>query len=73
VEKKQNIISEELITLLKRLVANGSIRIAGTVLFVYFKRCWQIDDELAAHYVIRYFQKYYPHQLDNHRKQNIKV
>lgn len=63
-----HIIADDFRLLLKQLVINDSIRIAGTMLFVYFKRNWRIDDELAAHYVVRYFQKYFPNQLSRHKQ-----
>lgn len=44
-------LPEELWTLLKQLVANGSIRIAGTLLYAWFKRFWELDDETAAYFV----------------------
>ncbi|WP_159887561.1 hypothetical protein [Paenibacillus puerhi] len=65
-------LPEELATLLRQLVVNGSIRIAGTTLFVYFKRCWQLDDDLAAYYMRRYFEKYYGNQLQRHRERTAK-
>jgi hypothetical protein len=68
-EQKKQTIPEELTTLLRQLVVNGSIRIAGIVLYVYFRRCWKLGDELAAYYVVRYFKKYYPRQLSKHQQQ----
>jgi hypothetical protein len=60
-------LPDELQTLLKRLVANGSVRIAGTLLYTWFRRCWELDDETAAYYMRRYFEKYF-NQLQSHRK-----
>jgi hypothetical protein len=61
-------LPEELQTLLKRLVANGSVRIAGTLLYAWFRRCWELDDETAAYFMRRYFEKYFSRQLQSHRK-----
>ncbi|SHE14142.1 Uncharacterised protein [Chlamydia abortus] len=61
-------LPDELQTLLKRLVANGSVRIAGTLLYAWFRRCWELDDETAAYYMRRYFEKYFSRQLQSLRK-----
>jgi len=61
-------LPDELQTLLKQLVANGSVRIAGTLLYAWFRRCWELDDETAAYYMRRYFEKYFSRQLQSHRK-----
>ena len=49
-------LPEEMTILLQQLVMNGQFRMAGTVLFVFFKRKWELEDEFAAHYVVRYFR-----------------
>lgn len=67
----QEVISEDMTALLKQLVINGSLHVAGIVLLVYFKRVWKIDDDLAAHYVVRYFQKHFPKQLARHRQHGL--
>lgn len=59
-------LPEELRTLLKQLVANGSVRIAGTLLYPWFKRFWELNDETAAYFVRRYFEKYFCRQLQSH-------
>ncbi|RUS48854.1 hypothetical protein [Cohnella sp. AR92] len=69
----QQSISDDMKSLLKQLIINGSTRIAETVLFVYFQRNWKIDDNLAAHYVVRYFQKYFPKQLAKHQQSRAKT
>lgn len=61
-------LSEDMTILLRQLVVNGYFRMAGNVLFVFFKRNWSLEDDLAAHYVVRYFRKYYPAQLERHQK-----
>ncbi|MEK3726201.1 hypothetical protein [Paenibacillus sp. FSL H8-0034] len=60
-------LPEDLTILLRRLVVNGSIRIEGITLYVYFRRCWSLEDELAAYYMRRYFEKYYTHDLSKYR------
>lgn len=66
----QPTLPNELIDLIKQLVSQKHIRIAGTVLYVYFCRVWKTNDNLAAYYVTRYFQKYFPTQLDKHKRQH---
>lgn len=66
-------LPEELIVLLRQLVMQGQIRIAGMVLQSYFLRFWKIDRELAEHYVVRYFRKYYPSQLSKHQKRKARA
>jgi hypothetical protein len=63
-------IPEELGIQLSRLVQQNQIVIAGTLLNVYFKRFWKIDDVLASQYVIRYFRKYHEAQLDRYLTNN---
>ena len=62
-------LPEELLTLLKQLVAQRHIRIAGWVLYAFFMRNWKLEEDRAAYYVIRYFQKHYPRQFDKYRSQ----
>lgn len=40
-------LPEELTTLLKQLVMNGQVRIAGHVLYSYCRRFYGVDDETA--------------------------
>lgn len=65
-------LSEDMTVLLRQLVMNGHIRMAGTVLYVYFIRCWQLEEELSAYYMQRYFEKYYSPELQKHRKREAK-
>ncbi len=65
-------LPEDLTVLLKQLVVNGHIRHAGTVLHVYFIRSWQLDEELAAYYMRRYFEKYFAAQLQRHMQRQQK-
>lgn len=52
--------------LLKQLVMNGGIRMAGTVLHVYCRRTYQVDEETAARWMIAYFRREFPQQLERH-------
>ncbi|MGG2201417.1 hypothetical protein [Paenibacillus validus] len=61
-------LPENLTVLLQQLVQQKQIRTAGTVLFIYLRRNWQFEEEDAAFYMIRYFKKYYPSQLERHHK-----
>ncbi|MGG2197863.1 hypothetical protein [Paenibacillus validus] len=61
-------LSDELTQLLRQLVQQKQIRTAGTVLFIYLRRNWQFEEEDAAFYMIRYFKKYFPSQLERHHK-----
>ncbi|MDH6670124.1 hypothetical protein M2277_000768 [Paenibacillus sp. LBL] len=61
-------LPEDMTILLRQLVINGHFRMASTVLFVFFKRNWSLEDDLAAYYVVRYFLKYYPDRLEKHQK-----
>ncbi|MGN7384089.1 hypothetical protein [Paenibacillus sp. SAFN-117] len=63
----------ELQELLKQLVMNGHIRIAGTVLHVYCRRMYQVDDETAARWMVTYFHREFPQQLKRHRDRIAKV
>lgn len=65
-EKK--LIADEMTSLLRQLVMQNQIRMAGLVLQTYFIREWKIAEELANQYVRGYFAKYYPKQLDRHLK-----
>lgn len=60
VEKKG--LPHELVELLKQLVMNGSVRIAGIVLHAYCRRFYQVDEETAARWMIAYFRREYPQQ-----------
>lgn len=65
-EKKQ--ITDEMTSLLRQLVMQNQIRMAGLVLQTYFVREWKIDEELANRYMRGYFAKFYPKQLERHLK-----
>jgi hypothetical protein len=66
-ERKKE-IPEEVRVQLQRLVIQGQIMVAGAMLNTFFRRVWKIEDLLALQYVKRYFQKYFPVQLEKHRK-----
>jgi len=57
-----------MVTLLRQLVMQNQIRMAGLVLQTYFVRKWKIEQELAKRYVRGYFAKYYPKQLERYLK-----
>lgn len=61
-------LPEELTLLLQRLVMQGQIRIAGTLLYAYFKRIYQLEDDIAAHYMRRYFEIHHSDHLQKHRQ-----
>lgn len=41
-------LPKDITMLMRQLVMNGHIRMAGTVLYTYFIRCWKLDDEHAC-------------------------
>ena len=57
----------EMEELLKQLVMNGGIRMAGTVLFVYCRRMYQVEEDTAARWMIAYFRREFPQQLQRHQ------
>ncbi|AHV97067.1 hypothetical protein [Paenibacillus sabinae] len=66
--KENKIINEEMTVLLRQLVMQNQISMAGHVLKAYFIRRWKTNEELATKYVRGYFFKYYPEQLERHLK-----
>lgn len=70
-EKRQ--IADEMVTLVRQLVAQNQIKVAGLVLQTYFIRVWKKEKDIAAHYVRAYFKKHYPEQLERHLKRVNKV
>ena len=58
----------EVVTTAQRLVQNGSIIMAGYFMLTYFKRCWKVDEDLAKFYTTKWFEKYFPNQLEKHRQ-----
>lgn len=61
-------INEEMTVLMRQLVMQNQLSMAGQVLKVYFKRHWKISEELSNKYVRGYFSKYYPKQLERYLK-----
>jgi len=59
--------------MLNRLIQQKQIIIAATLLKAFFKRVWQIEDQLASYYVTRYFQKYHSTQLEKYLKKKLKT
>lgn len=56
-------------TLLRQLVMNGHIRMAGHVLHAYCRRIYGIDDIEAARWIVVYFRREFPQQLQRLQKQ----
>lgn len=65
-------LPDDLTTLLKQLVRNGQLLMAGLTLKTYFIRCWKVDVQLSGYYVRRYFEKYFPYELEKHLSNNSK-
>ncbi|WP_127483786.1 hypothetical protein [Paenibacillus ehimensis] len=65
-------LPEELATTLRQLVMNGSIRIAGTLLYSYCRRVYQVDDATAARWMQVYFYREFPQQLQRYLKRTAK-
>jgi len=61
-------LPEELATTLRQLVMNGSIRIAGILLYSYCRRVYQVDDATAARWMQVYFYREFPQCLQRHLK-----
>lgn len=57
----------EMQELLKQLVMNGHIRMAGTVLYTYCRRMYHVDDEVAIWWMVAYFRREFPQQVQWHR------
>ncbi|QNK57445.1 hypothetical protein [Paenibacillus sp. PAMC21692] len=68
---KRTGLPHDLNELLKQLVMNGSIRIAGTVLYVYCRRMYHADDKTAARWMLAYFARKYPHQWQRYQSSTI--
>ncbi|WP_082451902.1 hypothetical protein [Paenibacillus ihuae] len=66
--QKDKQINDEITVLLRQLVMQNQLSMAGQVLKVYFKRHWKLSEELSNKYVRGYFSKYYPKQLERHLK-----
>lgn len=60
-------LSVEMEDLLKQLVMNGGLHMAGTVLYVYCLRKYQVDEETAARWMVVYFKREFPLQLHRHQ------
>ncbi|WP_037285740.1 hypothetical protein [Saccharibacillus sacchari] len=52
--------------LLRQLVVNGDIRMAGIVLYAYCRRKYQANDETAARWMVAYFRREFPHEMERH-------
>ena len=61
-------IHDEMTTLVRQLVMQNQIRMAGLVLLTYFVREWKVEESLAKRYVRGYFTKFFPKQLERYLK-----
>lgn len=61
-------LPDEVSTLLKQLVMNGHFCMAGRVLHAYCCRTYSVDEETAARWIVVYFQREFPQQLQKHQK-----
>jgi len=61
-------LSDDLVILLNRLALNGDIRMAGHVLQAYIIRFWKMEKDVTTRFVILYFEKHYPKQLQRYLK-----
>jgi len=64
---KRTGLPDDLKELLKQLVMNGSIRIAGMVLYAYCRRMYHADEETASRWMLIYFTREYPHQWQRYQ------
>jgi hypothetical protein len=69
-EKK---LSKDMQVLLKQLVMNGGIRMAGTVLNTYCRRMYQVEVDTAARWTTAYFEREYPRHLERHRSRKARA
>jgi len=66
-------LSSEMEELLRQLVMNGGIRMAGTVLYVYCRRKYQVDEDTAARWMTAYFRREFPQQLQRYQDRIVKA
>lgn len=66
-------LPSEMQELLKQLVMNGGIRMAGIVLYAYCLRMYRVDEETAARWMVSYFDREFPQQLQRHRNRITKA
>lgn len=64
-------LPEALTQVLRQLVMNGQFRIAGIVLHTYCLRTYSVDEETAARWIVTYFHREFPQQLQKHRKRTV--
>lgn len=67
-EQNKVSLSDDLVILLNRLALNGDIHMAGHVLQAYVSRFWKMEKDVATRFVILYFEKHYPKQLQRYLK-----
>ncbi|MFC5405098.1 hypothetical protein [Cohnella soli] len=66
-------LPEEMSTLLKQLVMNGHIRMAGTVLHTYLMKKYELDEVTAAEWIVVYFRREFPRQLSRHQEKTART
>ncbi|MDN3451089.1 hypothetical protein QMA09_12895 [Planococcus sp. APC 3906] len=64
---KEEKLSEGMEKLVRQLVCNGSVTMAGRVLQLYACRCLKLDRESASAFVLQYFEDVFPKELKHHR------
>lgn len=65
VEKKT--FPEELVILLRQLVMNNQQRIGGVLLYAYCRRIYGVDEMTASRWMLAYFRREFPKQVERHR------
>lgn len=60
-------LPEDLEKLLRQLVCNGSVPMAGRALQLYAWRCMKLDRESANTFVLQYFEDVFPKDLERYR------
>ena len=59
--------SEDMEMLLRQLVCNDSISMAGRALQLYACRCLKMDKQAASAFVLQYFEEVFPKELERYR------
>ncbi len=62
-----NVLPADVETLVRQLVCNGSIPMAGMALKLYACRCLKMDKKAANAFVLEYFEEVYSKELTRYR------